>query len=94
MGLRRDFGYWSGGGLLAFAALGAAAGSFQLALSNSIAQKVVFAVVGALVIAAVFGIAGIVLLIRTRRRRRRAAPPQAADAGRRSDGACGAASML
>jgi hypothetical protein len=25
MGLRRDFGYWSGGGLLAFAAIGAVA---------------------------------------------------------------------
>jgi hypothetical protein len=53
-----------------------APGSFQLALGNSIAGKIVFAVVGALVIAAVFGIAGIVLLIRTRRRRRRAAPPR------------------
>ena len=45
------------------------AGSFQLALGDSLGGKIVSAVVGALVIGAVFGIAGIVLLIRTRRRR-------------------------
>lgn len=71
-----------------------AAGSFQLALGNSIAGKFVFAVVGALVIATVFGIAGIVLLILTHRRRRRAMPPQAADAGSRSVRPCGAARVL
>jgi hypothetical protein len=54
---------------------GDAAGSFQLALGESVGGKIVSAVTGALVIGAVFGIAGIVLLIRTRRRRR-AAPPQ------------------
>jgi hypothetical protein len=54
---------------------GDTAGNFQLALGNSLGGKIVSAVVGALVIAAVFGIAGIVLLIRTRRRRR-TAPPQ------------------
>jgi hypothetical protein len=70
-----------------------ATGSFQLAVGSSIAGKIVFAVVGALVIAAVFGIAGIVLLILTRRRRR-AMRPQAADAGSRSDRACGAARVL
>jgi hypothetical protein len=54
---------------------GDTAGSFQLALGDSVGGKIVAAVVGALVIGAVFGIAGIVLLIRTRRRRR-ATPPQ------------------
>jgi hypothetical protein len=49
---------------------GDSAGSFQVALGDSIAGKIVSAVVGALVIGAVFGIAGIVLLILTRRRRR------------------------
>jgi hypothetical protein len=49
---------------------GESAGSFQVALGDSIAGKIVSAVVGALVIGAVFGIAGIVLLILTRRRRR------------------------
>jgi hypothetical protein len=45
------------------------AGSFELALGDSVGGKVVSAVVGALMIGAVFGIAGIVLLIRTCRRR-------------------------
>jgi hypothetical protein len=54
---------------------GDAAGSFQLALGDSVGGKIVSAVAGALVIGAIFGIAGIVVLIRTRRRRR-AAPPQ------------------
>jgi hypothetical protein len=54
---------------------GDTAGSFQLALGDSLGGSIAFAVAGALVIGAVFGIAGIVLLIRTRRRRR-AAPPQ------------------
>jgi hypothetical protein len=49
---------------------GESAGSFQVALGDSIAGKIVSAVVGALLIGAVFGIAGIVLLILTRRRRR------------------------
>jgi hypothetical protein len=53
---------------------GDTAGSFQLALGDSVGGKIVSAVVGALVIGAVFGIAGIVVLIRTRRRR--ATPPQ------------------
>jgi hypothetical protein len=54
---------------------GDTAGSFQLALGDSVGGKIVSAVAGALAIGAVFGIAGIVLLIRTRRRRR-AGPPQ------------------
>jgi hypothetical protein len=53
---------------------GDTAGSFQLALGDSVGGKIVSAVAGALVIGAVFGIAGIVLLIRTRRRRRAALP--------------------
>jgi hypothetical protein len=57
------------------AAGGDTAGSFQLAVGDSVGGKIVSAVAGALVIGAVFGIAGIVLLIRTRRRRR-TAPPQ------------------
>jgi hypothetical protein len=54
---------------------GDSAGSFELALGNSVGGEIVSTVVGALVIGIVFGIAGIVLLIRTRRRRR-VAPPQ------------------
>jgi hypothetical protein len=45
---------------------GDTAGSFQLALGDSVGGEIVSAVAGALAIGAVFGIAGIVLLIRTR----------------------------
>jgi hypothetical protein len=58
------------------AAGGDSAGSFELALGKSVGGEIISTVVGVLVIGAVFGIAGIVLLIRTRRRRRRVAPPQ------------------
>lgn len=51
-------------------------GSFQVALGESIAAKIVMVVALGLVIGGVLGIAGVILLIVTRRSRRHVGAPQ------------------